>query len=507
MSLATLLACVIASTNVAPLAPAPRASIGSAVEAAVRKSGLPKGTISIVVRDADTGAILASVAPDQPMKPASNMKLFSTGTALLTLGDNFLFRTQLLRSGDQLTVVGDGDPAFGDPDVLSKMSWTAQSGEVQTGLDATALIDIWAEAVRASGMTHIQDLVIDARIFDTVGYQPHWPREQYSNGYCAEVWGLNFHANVVRVIPSPRKGGAPEIASMSPAMPWLVKQNKATSKTGAKDKHTFTVVREPDSNALTLGGNAKEQPRDAAELTVHDSPSLFGEFFASRLARKGITVDRVRNAALDEPAPQGTLVGPMIQTPIATVLKRANTESSNLYAESLCKRAGAARTKTPGSWANGTATMAEAITARLGASALEGFVLDDGSGLSAANRVTARALCDWIVSFANDPVFASAFIESMAEAGKSGTVQKRYKDLAQSEVRVHCKTGYIRGTSCLSGIVIAPNGQRVAFSILGNSLEQADRVARAKSLQDAVVRAIHDALRDANRASANALGG
>ncbi len=512
MRLATLLACLLATFLAAPLDAArtplaPPNDLGSRLESAARKSGLPKGTISLFVKDADTGDVLASIEPDQPMKPASNMKLFSTGAALMTLGEEFLFRTRLLRDGDRLTVVGDGDPAFGDPELLSKMSWTAQNGEVKSGLSATALVDLWVDAVVATGMTKVSELVIDARIFDNEGFPPNWPREQYSNGYCAEVWGLNFHANVIHVIPAPRNGGAPEIASMSPAMPWLVKRNKATSRTGSKERHTFTVVREPNSNELTLGGNAKVQPRDAAELTVHDSPTLFGEFLASRLARAGVSVDRIRHADAREAPSQGTLVGPMIQTPIGTVLQRANTDSSNLYAESLCKRIGAARTSSPGSWANGTATVAESIRSRLGPNALNGFVIDDGSGLSAANRVTARALCEWIISFANDPKFGPLFLESMAQAGVSGTVQKRYKDLAESDIRVYCKTGYIRGTSCLSGIVIAPDGRRIAFSILGNSLEQGDRVARAKSLQDTIVHALHDALSAPTRASLRPIGG
>ncbi len=511
MPLATLLACVFAVSSVAPLRSTPLpiargADLGSRIESAARKAGLPKGTISIFVKDADTGEVLASIDSNQPMKPASNMKLFSTGTALVQLGTDFLFRTRLLQDGDRLIVVGDGDPAFGDPELLSKMSWTAQNGEVRSGLDASALVDVWVGAVVASGMKQAKEIVIDARIFDSVALPPNWPREQYSNGYCAEVWGLNFHANVVHVIPTPRSGGAPEIASMSPAMPWLIKRNKATSRTGSKEKHTFTVVREPNSNELTLGGNAKVQPRDAAELTVHDSPTLFGEFLASRLAHAGIAVGTVRKAGAQDAAPTGTLIGPVIQTPIATVLGRANTDSSNLYAESLCKRAGAARTNSAGTWANGTATMAEAIQARLGPSALQGFVIDDGSGLSAANRVTARALCEWIISFANDAKYGPVFLESLAKAGVSGTVEKRFKDLAQSAVRVHCKTGYIRGTSCLSGIVIAPYGRRVAFSVLGNSLEQGDRVARAKALQDTIVREIHSALCAPVRASMRTSG-
>ena len=129
MCLATLLACLLVSSTPAPTVHTPRASISAAVQDAARKSGLPSGTYSIVLKNADTGETITAIEADRPMKPASNMKLFSTGTALMTLGTEFLFRTQLLReilpAGDRLTVVGDGDPAFGDPDLLSKMSSTS----------------------------------------------------------------------------------------------------------------------------------------------------------------------------------------------------------------------------------------------------------------------------------------------------------------------------------------------------------------------------------------------
>ena len=170
MCLATLLACLLVSSTPAPTVHTPRASISAAVQDAARKSGLPSGPYSIVLKNADTGETITVIEADRPMKPASNMKLFSTGTALMTLGTEFLFRTQLLceflPAGDRLTVVGDGDPAFGDPDLLSKMSWTAQNGEVRNGVDATALVDIWVEAVRGEKITKISELVIDARIFD-----------------------------------------------------------------------------------------------------------------------------------------------------------------------------------------------------------------------------------------------------------------------------------------------------------------------------------------------------
>ena len=61
-----------------------------------------------------TGAAIHDDDGARPMVPASNMKVISTGAALALLGPDFRFSTRLLRDGDRLTVVGDGDPSFGD---------------------------------------------------------------------------------------------------------------------------------------------------------------------------------------------------------------------------------------------------------------------------------------------------------------------------------------------------------------------------------------------------------
>jgi D-alanyl-D-alanine carboxypeptidase len=44
--------------------------------------------------------------------------------------------------------------------------------------------------------------------------------------------------------------------------------------------------------------------------------------------------------------------------------------------------------------------------------------------------------------------------------------------------------------STLSGLVIAPDGRLLSFSILGNNLAQGDQIARARALQESMVRRI-----------------
>jgi D-alanyl-D-alanine carboxypeptidase/D-alanyl-D-alanine-endopeptidase (penicillin-binding protein 4) len=60
---------------------------------------------------------------------------------------------------------------------------------------------------------------------------------------------------------------------------------------------------------------------------------------------------------------------------------------------------------------------------------------------------------------------AEAFLASLAVGGESGTLDSRMEDpLLAGNVRA--KTGFIAGTSALSGVLKAIDGRRLVFSIL-----------------------------------------
>jgi D-alanyl-D-alanine carboxypeptidase len=65
--------------------------------------------------------------------------------------------------------------------------------------------------------------------------------------------------------------------------------------------------------------------------------------FAQEFTKRGVAVQRWRVAGSADPVALGATVLPVLTTPIATVLRGANTESKNIYAEGLAKRMGAAR--------------------------------------------------------------------------------------------------------------------------------------------------------------------
>jgi len=471
------------------------------VERLVRMAPLKGAKVAVSIRDCSSGASLVAVNADAQMAPASNMKLLTTGSALHALGAKFEFSTGLILDGDRLIVLGDGDPALGDPELLSDMSINGKQG-----VDVETFLNLWVQPVVDSGVKTISEIVVDDRIFDREFVHPTWPADQLNNRYCAQISGLNFHANVLHFFPRPRPNEPPLIGDSRPAAPWLKVSNSAYSRDGINDKNDSWIARRPGTNEMTLRGNVRFPYKASVPVTVHNMPEFFAQILADRLTKAGIAVGGHRESLRDDPPSTGQKIGPAITTPISTILKRCNTDSENLYAECLLKRIGHALTGEPGSWINGPAIMRRIIHERLDNPSLaSGIIISDGSGLSADNRVTAGAMTAWLNSFANDETLGPVFIESLAVAGQSGTLQKRYADSKKLHgAVVQAKTGYISQVSCLSGFVTMSDGRRRAFSVLVNGLKDPSCVPLAKKLQDEIVCSIADDLADT---PATALGG
>lgn len=468
----------------------------------ISRSGLATGSVSVSILDAATGASIAGHRASAPMIPASNAKLITTAAALDVLGPAFEFRTRAeleeTAQGMRLRIVGSGDPALGDP-VLA-----ARNPE----LAVDRLAAQWISGLRTAGATRLAEIVVDDRVFDREPMPAGWPTEQYGNGYCCETWGLNAHLNTIGIVAT-RRGGTVGIET-TPDYGLRVVRNTASAKTGAK--FSVAVARPPASNELTIRGNLDRERSSPLELTVHDTPALFASLLGRACESAGIEVGESRRVADDELAGMGRTIEPVLATPITTILERANTDSENLYAEALFKRVGrehamAANPSTSptstvrGSWANGRTATREMLARRVGTEGTASWTIADGSGLSRDNRLTAGGMTALLASITREPALAPTYFGSFAIAGKSGTVRRRFEALGSSPVEVRCKTGYIRGVSCLSGLAVAPDGRSIAFAVLGNGLEAGDRVARAKALQEAVVRRIVTELETASPAA------
>ena len=82
---------------------------------------------------------------DIPLVPASNLKLITTSAFLDRFGGDFKFRTVLAQRGDDLLLIGDGDPSFGDAEMLKKSNW-----------ESTTVFSNWADALKKTNQPDAQ---------------------------------------------------------------------------------------------------------------------------------------------------------------------------------------------------------------------------------------------------------------------------------------------------------------------------------------------------------------
>ncbi|MBI4578174.1 MAG: D-alanyl-D-alanine carboxypeptidase/D-alanyl-D-alanine-endopeptidase [Planctomycetes bacterium] len=420
---------------------------------------------------------------DRACTPASNLKLVVSAAGLDLFGPRHTFKTYLAMDGDDLWIVGTGDPGPGD-------------GRLARAKNATPLtmLETWAAVLKQRGIARIAgDLVYYDLALEDEQTHPTW-RGFLLHWYAAPVAGLNFNDNCVDITVEPSEEGQPaRYEVMPPAREIQVINECTTAKEGSA-----SIVKLPGGNIYKLKGRCHEKI-ELISKPVDDPGAFFADALRVQLEAQGITVaGRIRRSetrlggCLPPPADKSVAT---YETPIVDVLSRINKNSQNLFAECLCKMTGRewkARhgRDVPGSWANGS----EAIRAFVRRCGIDdrSLVVADGSGLSVDNRVTARLLTDLLAEMASRPN-AEVYRASLSVAGVDGSLRNRMHDLTG---HVFGKTGYIGGVSSMSGYIKTYGGTWLAVSIVYNGIPEHvgddEDVAPFTKLQDEACRILVD---------------
>lgn len=460
-----------------------RADLSADINAVLHDRLLAKAQESVeVVRLGSSpgeGRLLYRHDSDIPLIPASNLKVITTSAALDRLGPDFKFRTQLVWHEGDLILIGDGDPTFGDAELLTRVGW-----------DVNTVFKNWAEAVKKLDLPAVRNVLVDDGIFDENLVHPRWPVDQLQKRYAAEVAGMNLNANCLDVFVRTTVPGSIVGYIMNPDTRYVSFQNNCVS--GAENAVWLSRVGE--TNNVLMRGQARSNSEVPVSVTIHD-PALFaGTVLAENLAAAGVTSgsnvrrDRTVRNQLNKAQQSGDktwVVLAVHETPIERVLTRANKDSMNLYAECLVKRLGAAVSGQSGSWSNGPAAVGEFLK-KVGVSESE-FRLDDGCGLSKQNAMSASAMVKTLTYDYFGPN-SKLFAGTLSVAGVDGTLDDRFRG-TDLRGRVFGKSGFVNGVSALSGYLHARDGQWYAFSILMNGIPNQSNSA-IKILQEKIVRSI-----------------
>jgi D-alanyl-D-alanine carboxypeptidase/D-alanyl-D-alanine-endopeptidase (penicillin-binding protein 4) len=443
------------------------AHLRSRLDKLLTSHGQPKVQAGARIIELPSGRVLYDYEGQRPLVPASNMKLLTLAAAVDRFGPDYEFKTILAARNKDLVVIGGGDPTIGDQKLLAKH-----------GQSVTALFHEWAGKLKAAGVREIAgDIVIDDSIFNHQFVHPNWPADQFQRHYEAPVGGLNFGGNCVGVRVTPTKPGQRANASFVPGNVLLKLENRTI--TGAKQ--SVTAGRPPNSDTIVVNGTvAREEV--VGPVTVRDPGLYFGHVLKTVLASEGI---RVRGGVVrqkvrtdDGDVPKGYRVIAVHQTPLPVAMARAGKDSHGPTAEAIFKLVGSAG-GSAGSWKTGHKEV-DAFLRKVGVAEDEATV-DDGSGLSRMNRISAAAMTQVLRYIHNAPGNKAQTLRSvLAVAGVDGTLEKRMRS-PHTKGRIIAKTGYINGVRTLSGYVHTTSGEWLAFAFFFN---QATRTRPLTQIQD-----------------------
>lgn len=398
----------------------------------------------IMIIEPRTGQAIFGYNENLPLTPASNMKLVTSFAALKFLGQDFEYVTIAAMSGKNLVIIGSGDPLLGIVDENS-----ADSNEINDFLS-----DI-VKALKEKNITEIEDIVIDSSVFDDICVHPNWPKEQLNRPYACQVSGLNYNANCIK-ISACNKDGQIRLAT-EPETSYLELVNKVQPV--SKGESAIGAYRTEKENVIIVHGKCRQAA--SFDVAIEGPAAFFGGLLAENLNKTGIkTSGHLTITSINSERLQIIVEH---RTNITGVLRQCNKNSFQLAAECLFKTLGGRRMTggRAGSWQNGQKVMTDYLIS-LGADE-EWFYIDDGSGLSSQNKLTAGLVAKVLVdAYSSDlwPVFK----DTLATGGVDGTLKKYfYQDKYRGKVLA--KTGYINSVRALSGVCTTGQKEYV-FSIL-----------------------------------------
>lgn len=408
--------------------------------------------IAIECVDLNTGLRLVSSRAEEPMVPASNLKVITAGAALLGLGLDAEFETVFEAIG---TIAGgrlEGDlvvRAGADP-----MHRREGDGSL------TPWFDDLAAGLRAAGIESISgDVVLDHGPFAPLGTGPEWPdSRQHWQQYCGLASGFSANGGAYRVTVS---------SSARSARVVLRPRNHGLSRRGTVDVGGRANDLRVGANAggVTVGGKVPASFGPFVKEFRHPDPDrLFASTLRGALADRGIRFGRVlmpgdASAARED---RGRVVHVM-RSPVRSILEAVLGDSNNPVTDQLFALVGG-RLARDGS-REGSAAAIRSVLVDHGVD-VTGLVQVEGSGLSRANRVTARTLCDVHAAVASSPELAPIYVEALLRSGLDKKLADRMVGTA-AEGRVVAKTGWIGGASSFSGVVLDDDDSpRLAFAIL-----------------------------------------
>jgi D-alanyl-D-alanine carboxypeptidase/D-alanyl-D-alanine-endopeptidase (penicillin-binding protein 4) len=219
----------------------------------------------------------------------------------------------------------------------------------------------------------------------------------------------------------------------------------------------------PSGNRLNLGGHYASGcgPLSVTRAVMRAPEFAFGTF-KTYWQQSGGTLDGGMRLG---PVPaDARLLHTHESLTLAEVIRLVNKFSSNVMARHLLLTLGVEKAGRPGTPATGSRAVTEFLSSR--GIPTRDLVIENGSGLSRIERITAEGLAEVLLDAWRSP-YAAEFQASLPLSAVDGTLRRRFRS-PEMEGRVRMKTGSLQDVSALAGYVNAASGRTYATVILLN---------------------------------------
>lgn len=459
----------------------------------LQASSLKNSKIGFSLIQLSTGKELFAKNASEPLTPASIQKLVTTLAALKVLGAEYQFPTEVFLNkvdgqAPDLIIRGYGDPSFLQQDLLEL-----------------------AQSIRQSGFKKINNIIID----DTLFIDP--PAASGSATYQAALSATSVNNNSFYVAVSPNTSGEKAIVSLNPGLDYEVANGVNTLSYKGE---SFTVNFSPASETYNPKNyGVRKGPyyliaEDPVKINVSGrigrTSELSKKFFSIRNPVRYFASLTKYYLQLSEIEVTGALLkgetpGSANQIyvhksgPLKEILSDMNHYSSNYVAGQLVFALGQ-DDKGYFKYDLGLQRLRDMLAEVV----VDGPALSivDGSGLSVENRISAATFTKLLLAVSNDYSIYPDFISSLGRFGNSGTLvdRKLYDSRIKNETpdssdarnrkianSVWAKTGTLDGVSSIAGYLQDRDGERMAFAIILNGVEDK---AGAIAAEDALIKDI-----------------
>ena len=421
--------------------------------------------ISFYAVDLSTGEKIAEHNPKLALPTASTAKLFSTASAIDILGPNYKPETRIYIDG-KIDTEG----------TLNGNIWIRGGGDVSLGSDYFTedghekdFLKTWSDTLQKLGIKAISGAIVaDGSEFGYSGEPKGWSWNDMGNYYGAGASGICIFDNMIKYTfkTGATAGSKTEITSMWPTVPELVFHNYATSQNVTGD-HCFIYGGPYSLDRFAEGSLPLNRSKFIVKGSLPDPEYQLAYEFYNQLMEVGITAKEgaksVRQLDMIQKnrySTSYTLIYTHKGKTIQEIANLTNLKSINLFAEGLLCLVGYKQAGN-GSTEEALKQVEKYWSAKFG---FGGIFLNDGSGLSRSNGISASSFVDLLKAMSLSKNY-DAFLKTLPIAGKSGTLAGLCRDQA-GQGRIVAKSGTMDKIKSYAGYVNSKSGKKIAFAIV-----------------------------------------